>query len=184
MAIFLYTLAVFALGAGLAVFSYLDRIYRELGRVTTGRVHANLDIFEAEIEPRLGMDRWRGALTFSLLAHLWLVVVAVDTARGFGFGRLQRLVLIVLPSSAPYIATGLRLASSVALILAVTSELVVGVPGLGRAINVAASGGDFPLMYALIAVAGLLGLSMNALFSRLEGWALRWHTAQRSEAAA
>jgi ABC-type nitrate/sulfonate/bicarbonate transport system permease component len=110
--------------------------------------------------------------------------VAVDTARGFGFGRLGRLVLIVLPSSAPYIATGLRLASSVALILAVTSELVVGVPGLGRTINVAASGGDFPLMYALIAVAGLLGLSMNALFSRLEGWALRWHTAQRSEAAA
>ncbi len=82
MAILLYTLAVLALGAGLAVFSYLDRIYRELGRVTTGRIHANLDIFEAEMEPRLGMDRWRGALTFSLLAHLWLVVVAADTARG------------------------------------------------------------------------------------------------------
>jgi CBS domain containing-hemolysin-like protein len=81
----LYTLAVFALGAGLAVFSYLDRVYRELGRVTTGRVHSNLDSFEAEIEPRLGMDRWRGALTFSLLAHLWLVVVAVGTTRGVIF---------------------------------------------------------------------------------------------------
>ena len=65
--------------------------------------------------------------------------VAVDTARAFGFGRFRRLVLIVLPSSAPYIATGLRIASSVALILAVTSELVVGVPGLGSAINVAAT---------------------------------------------
>jgi len=81
----LYTLAVFALGAGLAVFSYLDRIYRELGRVTAGRIHANLDVFEAEIEPRLGMGRWRGALTFSLLAHFWLVVVAVETARGVMF---------------------------------------------------------------------------------------------------
>jgi ABC-type nitrate/sulfonate/bicarbonate transport system permease component len=110
--------------------------------------------------------------------------VAVDTARAFGFGRLQRLALVVLPSSASYIATGLRIASSVALILAVTSELVVGVPGLGSAINVAASSGDFALMYALIAVAGLLGLTLNALFARLEGWALRWHPSQRSEAAA
>ncbi len=85
MPILLYTLAVVALGAGLVVFSYLDRIYRELGRVTTGRLHDNLDVFEAEIEPRLGMRRRRGALTFSLLAHLWLVVVAVETARGVIF---------------------------------------------------------------------------------------------------
>ena len=70
------------MGTGLAVFSYLDRIYRELGRVTTGRIHANLNVFEEEIEPRLGLDRWRGSLSFSLLAHLWLVVVAVETARG------------------------------------------------------------------------------------------------------
>lgn len=110
--------------------------------------------------------------------------VAIDTARGFGFGRLARLRLIVLPSSAAYIATGLRIASSVALILAVTSELVVGVPGLGRTINVAASSGDFALMYALIAVAGLLGLTLNAVFARVEAWALRWHPAQRLEAGA
>src|SRR5229473_229627 len=85
MAILLYTLAVIALGAGLTVFAYLDRVYRELGRVTTGRIHDNLEIFEAEIEPRLGMSRRRGALTFSLLANLWLVVVAVGTARGVIF---------------------------------------------------------------------------------------------------
>ncbi len=84
-AIFFYSLAVVALGAGLTVFSYLDRIYRELGRVTTGRLHANLEIFEAEIEPKLGLERRRGALTFSLLAHFWLVVVAVETARGVIF---------------------------------------------------------------------------------------------------
>ena len=33
MAIFLYTLGVLALTAGLVVFSYLDRVYRELGRL-------------------------------------------------------------------------------------------------------------------------------------------------------
>ncbi len=77
-----YLIAVLALGVGLAIFSYLDRAYRELGRVSTGPLHAHLDVFEAEIEPRLGMDRRRGNLTFSLIAHLWLALVAVVTALG------------------------------------------------------------------------------------------------------
>ncbi len=77
-----YIAAVVALSVGLAIVSYLDRVYRELGRVTTGAVHAHLDNFEAEIEPRLGMDRRRGNLTFSLLAHLWLALVAVVTSLG------------------------------------------------------------------------------------------------------
>ncbi len=90
---FSYTLAVLmaSLG-GLVLFAYLDRVYRELGRVSTGRLHANLDVFEAEIEPRLGMDRRRAALTFSLLAHGWLVLAAVATARGvtfFTWGTLE-----------------------------------------------------------------------------------------------
>jgi len=82
MEIFFYAASVVALGAILMVFSYLDRVFRDLGRVTTGRVHANLDVFETAVEPRLGMDRRRANVTFSLLAHLWLVVVAVLTARG------------------------------------------------------------------------------------------------------
>ena len=109
--------------------------------------------------------------------------VAQDTARSFGFGRLQRMYLVTLPSATPYIATGLRISSSVALILAVTSELVVGVPGLGRTINAAASGGDYPLMYALIAVTGLLGVALNEVFRRVESRVLRWHPSQRAEAA-
>lgn len=82
MALLAYTLGVLGLAAGLVVFSYLDRIYREFGRVTTGRVHAHLDYFEAEIEPRLGLERRRAGLTFSLITRLWIVLVAVLTARG------------------------------------------------------------------------------------------------------
>src|SRR5919206_588807 len=77
----------------------------------------------------------------------WLTVlgvdpVATDTARSFGFSRTQRLFRVTLPSAVPYIATGLRIASAVSLILTVTAELVIGSPGLGRSINVARSGGD------------------------------------------
>jgi CBS domain containing-hemolysin-like protein len=85
MPILFYTIGVLALSAGLVVLSYLDRVYRELGRVYTGRIHDHLDTFELEIEPRFKMDRRRAALAFSLLARLWLVLVAAVTARGVGF---------------------------------------------------------------------------------------------------
>ncbi len=85
MPIFLYTLGVLALTVALAVFSYLDRVYRELGRVWTGRVHRHLEAFEAQIEPRLKMDRRQASQIFSLLARLWLVLVAAVTARGVIF---------------------------------------------------------------------------------------------------
>jgi len=79
---FFYALAVAALGVGLVVFSYLDRIYRELGRVTTGHVHTHLEIFENEIEPQFHLERARAATGFRLLANLWLVIVTAETARG------------------------------------------------------------------------------------------------------
>src|SRR6202521_4064930 len=85
MPILLYTIGVLALTAGLVIFSYLDRVYRELGRVTTARIHEHLDTFEAEIEPRFKMERGQATLAFSLLARLWLVLVAAVTARGVIF---------------------------------------------------------------------------------------------------
>src|ERR1700680_4457386 len=82
MMTFFYVVAVLALGVGLVIFSYIDRIYRELGRVTTSQVHEHLEIFEAEIEPHFGVERTQGATAFRLLANLWLVLVTAETARG------------------------------------------------------------------------------------------------------
>jgi putative hemolysin len=99
MEIFLYTLGVMALTVGLVVASYLDRVYRELGRVSTGRMHEHLEVFEAEIEPRFKMERPRAAFAFSLLARFWLVLVAALTALGaFAFvpGRWEGVLEIVL----------------------------------------------------------------------------------------
>jgi putative hemolysin len=81
MGILAYTVIILFLAAGLTVFAYLDRIYRELGRVVTGRLHAHLDIFEADLDPRFRMDRRRANTTFSLLARFWLILVTVLTAR-------------------------------------------------------------------------------------------------------
>lgn len=76
-----YTIAILLLAAVLTVFAYLDRIYRQLGRVVAGPARLNLEIFAAEVEPRVRINRVRAASTFNLLARLWLVVVSVLTAR-------------------------------------------------------------------------------------------------------
>jgi ABC-type nitrate/sulfonate/bicarbonate transport system permease component len=108
--------------------------------------------------------------------------VATDTARSFGLGRLERMWRITVPSAVPYIATGLRISSAVALILAVTAELVIGVAGLGREINVARAGGDLDAMYALIVATGLLGWVLNLATTAGERRVLHWHPSQRGVA--
>jgi ABC-type nitrate/sulfonate/bicarbonate transport system permease component len=110
--------------------------------------------------------------------------VALDTARSFRLGRGQRLLQVTLPSTVPYLATGVRISSSVALVLAVTAELVVGAPGIGRTITAAQAGGNVELMYALIIVAGLLGWGLNTIFRRVERRVLHWHPSQRGPGGA
>ena len=82
MEILLYTFGVLALTTGLVVASYFDRVYRDLGRVSLGRIHRHLETFESEIEPRFKMERAHAALAFSLLARLWLAAVAAVTTLG------------------------------------------------------------------------------------------------------
>ncbi|HXW16671.1 MAG TPA: hemolysin family protein [Candidatus Acidoferrales bacterium] len=99
MEIFLHTLGVLGLALGLVVFAYLDRVYREMGRAPTRRIREHIEQFEAEVEPRLHLDRARANLAFSMLARLWLVAVAVETARGVVFfvpGRWEAAVEMVL----------------------------------------------------------------------------------------
>jgi ABC-type nitrate/sulfonate/bicarbonate transport system permease component len=105
--------------------------------------------------------------------------VMLDTAHSYGLGRLARIRWVVLPGALPYIATGLRISSSVALILAVTAELIIGAPGLGAAITLANARGDFRLMYALIIATGLLGWLLSTLFTNAERRVLHWHASQR-----
>jgi putative hemolysin len=78
----LYALSVVLVGLTLPIFSYLTLIYRELGRMTTGRVHEHLEIFEAEIEPKLKINRRSGGRTFRILGHFMLAFLVLETTRG------------------------------------------------------------------------------------------------------
>lgn len=108
--------------------------------------------------------------------------VAMETARSFGIPAGQRLLRVTLPNALPYIATGVRISSAVALILAVTAELVLGASGLGQQINIARQSGAVELMYGLIIATGLIGWGLNVIANLVEKRLLHWHPSQRGRA--
>jgi len=136
------------------------------------------------------------ALVLIVYAAFWQVLVqtlygvgdvdpiAEQTARCYGLGRWARVRYVLWPTAQPYVVTGVRLAASVALILAITAELVIGSPGLGQQIAAAQSGGATALAYGLILVTGLFGLVVNVGVRAVERRVLRWHVSVRGEAAA
>lgn len=106
--------------------------------------------------------------------------VARDTARTFRFPMRLMATDLIWPSLMPYFFTGLRISASVALVLGVTAEMVIGTVGLGQGIAIAQSAGDTATMYALVLVTGLLGVLINIVFRAVEKRSLRWHPSVRS----
>ncbi|MFF4149200.1 ABC transporter permease [Streptomyces sp. NPDC001651] len=137
----------------------------------------------------------RSVLLLVVYASFWQVLIQVlygaqdvdpvaeETARSYGLGTWARIRYVLWPTALPYVMTGVRLAAAVALILAVTAELVIGAPGLGQRIGVAQTSQAVPELYALIVVTGLLGLVINVGARAVERRALAWHQSVRGEVA-
>lgn len=106
--------------------------------------------------------------------------VARDAARAFGLGPVRRAFRLVLPSALPFLVTGVRIASSAAVIVAITVEMFISSPGLGAEIVRALDAGNTVGLYALIVAAGILGLVVNLVLARLERHYLRWAPSQRA----
>lgn len=96
------------------------------------------------------------------------------TAKAFGLGPAAQIRWVVIPAAMPFVATGLRIGSSFALIIAVSVELISGAPGLGTSIRDAQSVLDIDTMYALILSTGVAGVVLHLALSAAERRFLRW----------
>ncbi|GAA0839215.1 ABC transporter permease [Streptosporangium amethystogenes subsp. fukuiense] len=137
-------------------------------------------------------DRFDMKVTLIVYAATWPVLIntmyglkdvdplAKETLRSFGFGKSAVLWRVSLPSTAPFIATGVRLASAIALIVAISAELLGGgAQGIGS--YVLESGGSADAVEYIIAAAiwaGIIGVITNGLFVLAERRIFRWHTAR------
>jgi NitT/TauT family transport system permease protein len=108
--------------------------------------------------------------------------VTRETARVYGLGRVRIFRLVVVPSAAPYVATGLRLSGVTGMILAIAATLLIGGKGLGAAIAEAQQTGQIPEMYDRIFIAGLLGVVVTLVLHGLERRFLHWHPSARTAA--
>src|SRR6478609_4125758 len=100
---------------------------------------------------------------------------ARQTFRSFRVRPLDTVKSLIIPSAMPYIATGIRLAAAICLLVTISAQIVIPAGGLGEQILASLLGGAITEMYAYIFLCGALGTAVNATFSKLEARALAWH---------
>lgn len=101
--------------------------------------------------------------------------VGVDTAKVFGLGRFKTAARVNFPAASPFIYTGIKIAVSVALILAIGAEIVAGgSSGLGIEMGEARALGNLKLSYAYVTVSGIVGLVLYIVMEALERRLFRW----------
>lgn len=104
----------------------------------------------------------------------------IETGRILGLGTGALVLRIVLPAALPAMATGVRTAAGIALVLAITVEMLTGQKGLGFFLQFAALNGQVAQMWAGTMFAGLLGLALNAIFLAAERRFLGWSMEHRA----
>jgi NitT/TauT family transport system permease protein len=109
--------------------------------------------------------------------------LAKETARIFRTSPVGVVTHVLLPSAAPFIATGIRIAAAIALIVTISAELLAGAAsGIGSWILSMSSGGaNLSLVYAGTIFAGALGLLLNALLVGVERRLFAWNTVEQED---
>jgi len=103
----------------------------------------------------------------------------VDLFRLYGASRWQIFARLQLPGALPYLLSGMKVSGGLALIGAVTAELVAGTgndTGLGWIITLAGRNLETAKVFAALAMLSVLGIAIFFALTSLE-WLLlhRWH---------
>ena len=151
----LVPLAIFTLGLGLPLFLFI------IAFAAIWPVYVNAANALATVEP-----------------------VQVNTGRAFGYGEWAILLRLRLPLAMPDVFTGIRLAAGLCLLAAVAVEMLAGQNGLGFLLYDAAFTLRTADLFALLMVAGLSGVAMNALVAGARRLASGWHAALAATASA
>ncbi len=98
----------------------------------------------------------------------------IRSARSLQLGRLTLYRKVIIPAAMPQIMAGLRVSLGISLILMVIAELYATTVGLGHQIVIAQTSFRYLDMWSAFVVVGVIGVSLNALFSVIERRVLRW----------
>jgi NitT/TauT family transport system permease protein len=106
--------------------------------------------------------------------------VAIESARTCRVAGWRLLYRVMLPSAGPFIATGIRYALPISIVIVIAAELVVGSPeGIGGYLLTQQANVVYraDVIYAVLLAAGIVGfvlnVAMDSLCDRLVGWETR-----------
>jgi NitT/TauT family transport system permease protein len=95
-------------------------------------------------------------------------------AKVVGLRRWSLLVKVVLPSAVPTMFAGLRLTFTYSLLGVVASEMIAATSGIGQDIVLYSSSYQVNTVFAILIELMIIAIVVNALFTALERWLLRW----------
>jgi ABC-type nitrate/sulfonate/bicarbonate transport system permease component len=98
----------------------------------------------------------------------------VRSARSLQLGTFTLYRKVILPAAMPQIMAGLRVSLGISLILMVIAELYATTVGLGHQIVIAQTSFQYLNMWSAFVVVGIIGITLNAIFSVIERRVLRW----------
>lgn len=101
--------------------------------------------------------------------------VLIRTARTFRLSPWRTVWSVIIPAAGPFIVTGMRIATAIALILTVISEMIGATSGIGYFILGSQRTLHITQMYAGILVLALTGYAINRAFLALDGRLMAWH---------
>jgi len=105
----------------------------------------------------------------------------LDVGKAFRVSPARRLFAIILPAALPKIFAGLRIASTAALLLAIVSEFMLALNGIGFSLVVAQSKFNLLTMWSWMLALAILGLIVNSLLEFIERRVLAWHRLSRQK---
>lgn len=98
----------------------------------------------------------------------------IESATLLGASKLQILWNIVIPTSMPWIMSGVRIGSSVCMVGAIIGEYIGASKGLGWMVTYASSFFQIKRVMSCIIILMLIGLIVTSIMERIESYLLRW----------
>lgn len=116
---------------------------------------------------------------FMIIMNTWAGVKTVDTsliraAKVFGANRLQIFTQVVVPYTMPFIAEGLRLGITRAIVTTLVAEMLASSQGIGYLVMRAADAFNTAQMFSLILMLVIFSVGAVSIMRRIESWLAPW----------
>lgn len=129
----------------------------------------------------IGISVFFPVLINSMTGVRQLPPVYFEVAQNYGAGKWKIFQRIVWPGSLPMVFAGLRIGSSVALVIAIAVELVAAHSGLGVLIWFSWQTLRTVDLYSAVVVIAILGIAMNIILKQITGIFLPWKASTKEE---